>query len=128
MKALSVHPLYATMIAAGEKKIEFRSWKTEFRGPLLICSSQFNDGPYYPRGYALCLANLSDIGGTKGAYQWHLSEVAPVDPFPIKGRQRLFDVPDGNITVLYKGVSNQFLDFDTAYGLWVSRGLCIDAD
>ncbi len=40
MKALSIQPYYATMIALGFKWIELRSWKTDYRGWILICASR----------------------------------------------------------------------------------------
>lgn len=127
MKALSVHPYYATMIAAGEKKVEYRSWKTDYRGLLLICASQFNDGPQFPRGYALCIANLSEITGSPGKYEWHFDGVVQVYPFKVKGKLHLFDVPDEKITVLYEaGKKDVFLDFDTAYDMWCESGICSD--
>jgi len=36
MKVLSLIQPWASLIALGEKKIETRSWKTDYRGPLLI--------------------------------------------------------------------------------------------
>jgi hypothetical protein len=39
MKALAVRQPYAWLIVAGRKPIENRSWKTEYRGPLLIHSA-----------------------------------------------------------------------------------------
>jgi len=39
MKALSISPEYALEILAGRKTIEYRSWKTNHRGDLLICST-----------------------------------------------------------------------------------------
>lgn len=36
MKALSLIQPWGTLIALGEKKIETRSWKTNYRGPILI--------------------------------------------------------------------------------------------
>lgn len=36
MKVLTLIQPWATLIALGEKKIETRSWKTNYRGPLLI--------------------------------------------------------------------------------------------
>lgn len=125
MKALSIHPYYATMIAAGEKKTEYRSWSTPYRGWLLICSSQFNDGPAYPRGYALCMAHLANITGSKRKYEWHFDAVAQIQPFPVKGKLHLFDV-DQEIAVLYQDGTDDLLDFDTAYTMWVDLGICSD--
>lgn len=36
MKALTIKQPWASLIAWGEKKIETRSWKTSYRGPILI--------------------------------------------------------------------------------------------
>ncbi|SCG82701.1 hypothetical protein DW1_1128 [Proteiniborus sp. DW1] len=40
MKVLSLIQPWATLIALNEKKIETRSWKTNYRGPLLIHASK----------------------------------------------------------------------------------------
>lgn len=39
MKALSVRQPWATLIAIGAKRIETRSWRTRYRGPLAIDAS-----------------------------------------------------------------------------------------
>lgn len=36
MKALTIKQPWASLIALGEKKIETRSWRTKYRGPILI--------------------------------------------------------------------------------------------
>lgn len=43
MKALSVKQPWAGLIALGYKKIECRTWGTNYRGPLLICASKSFD-------------------------------------------------------------------------------------
>ena len=58
MKALSLHPMYAADIATGNKVEEYRTWQTNHRGNLLICASQYNDGWFFPRGYALCVVDV----------------------------------------------------------------------
>jgi hypothetical protein len=50
MKALSVQQPYATLIVAGFKPVEFRSWKTRHRGPLAIHASTL----FPPAARALC--------------------------------------------------------------------------
>lgn len=40
MKALSIRQPWAWLIAAGHKDIENRTWRTSYRGPLLIHASQ----------------------------------------------------------------------------------------
>lgn len=84
MKALSVKQPYADLIACGRKTIETRTWKTNYRGPLLICSSLkchmdeipfeffqyiqtcFSYVPgikklYWKRGFAICKVDLIDV-------------------------------------------------------------------
>lgn len=40
LKALSLWQPWASLIAVGAKTYETRSWKTDYRGPLLICASK----------------------------------------------------------------------------------------
>ena len=40
MKALTLRQPWATLVAIGAKKIETRSWRTKYRGPLLIHASK----------------------------------------------------------------------------------------
>lgn len=40
MKALTLTQPWATLVVAGAKRFETRSWRTEYRGPLLITSSK----------------------------------------------------------------------------------------
>lgn len=43
MKCLSVKQPFADLIVSGKKKIEIRSWKTSYRGELLIHASKMPD-------------------------------------------------------------------------------------
>lgn len=74
MKALSLKQPYAGFVESGEKSIEFCSWKTDYRGPLLICSSgesalakpqdPFECAVYeadFPESMALCVVDLLEI-------------------------------------------------------------------
>lgn len=54
MKAITILQPFATLIASGEKHFETRSWKTDYRGPLLIHAgkgtqymSLCDDEPFY---------------------------------------------------------------------------------
>jgi hypothetical protein len=126
MKAINVQQPFAFEIMSGQKTIEVRTWDTLHRGDLLICSSR---KPAYPQedmeemeddygctflyGHALCIVRVSDIRPMeKGdeekalmdeidpeAFSWVLEDVRPVVPFPLKGKQGLFDVDDSLITV-----------------------------
>ena len=104
MKALSVMPYPADRIASGEKVEEYRSWRTEYRGDLLICASSRNEGPDFVRCHAICVVELYDI--TQRAphdYVWHIRNVRFVEPFPVKGKLHLYDVDDDKIVYLTKG-------------------------
>lgn len=47
MKVLSVRQPYASLIAAGVKRFESRTWSTDYRGPLLIHASSSKIGKSY---------------------------------------------------------------------------------
>lgn len=48
MRVLSIKQPWASMIVRGAKRFEVRSWKTDYRGPLLIhASSAAPSGPQY---------------------------------------------------------------------------------
>lgn len=49
MKAITLNQPYASLIAAGIKTIETRRWRTNHRGPLLICAGK----KAFPRGYSV---------------------------------------------------------------------------
>jgi hypothetical protein len=62
--ALSVKQPWASMITAGRKTIEVRSWSTHYRGPLLIVASkrpvEFDpvSGRKLPVGVALAIVDV----------------------------------------------------------------------
>lgn len=121
MKALSVRQPWANLIASGVKTIEIRTWKTKYRGNLLICASKKIDGAAesaFKRtiyqfelkpsdlGVAVCVANLIDCRRMNrddtqaalcnppdaGAYAWVLEDVKRIKPFHVKGQLGLFEV------------------------------------
>ncbi|WP_283588124.1 ASCH domain-containing protein [Limosilactobacillus viscerum] len=102
MKALSLHPENAAAVAWGDKLVEYRTWQTKYRGPLLICASA-KKTPGFLAGYALCVMNLEEIYQfPDGSFGWRFSPYKTgqsyhVEPFPVKGRQRLFIVSDNLI-------------------------------
>ena len=109
MKALSVKQPWANLIASGQKTIETRLWRTDYRGQLLICSSR--NPAIYPAGFALCTVELVDCRMMRkadevaaccpiygGAYAWVLQNIQriPVDRiFPVRGQLRIFEVSYG---------------------------------
>lgn len=103
MKALSVKQPWANMIASGQKTIETRTWKTVYRGPLLIVSAKTPD--IAPAGQALAIAELVDCrpmsvldesaarcSNYEGAFAWVLKNIRSIPPFPVSGQPALFDV------------------------------------
>jgi hypothetical protein len=104
MRAISIHNPWATLIATGKKTLEIRSWKTSYRGDLLIVSTQRKYADY-PRGVALCIVRLADVRefvpADAGAahivflpecFAWVLDDVRPIAPFPVKGQQGFYNV------------------------------------
>jgi hypothetical protein len=103
MKGLSVRQPWANLIAAGEKTIETRKWRTDYRGLLLIVSPK--TPPIAPAGFALALAELVDCRPmTKadelaarcqlydGAFAWVLTGIRRIVPLPVRASVGIFDV------------------------------------
>ena len=117
MKALSIVEPYASLIRNGDKHIETRSWKTNYRGPIMIHASSTKtgywakrcDSPY--RGCIICRADLVDciemtdefiesvdrfersVGEYQvGRYAWVLDNVVPVEPVKHRGALGLWEV------------------------------------
>lgn len=127
MKAISIRQPWAGLIATRIKTIETRTWKTNFRGDILICASlkhQAHVGHLADRhlltsnvnfeyGKAICVASLIDIHWMdwreesaaclpvyEGAYSWVLDNIRPIKPFQVKGRLGLFEVDDSLIQII----------------------------
>lgn len=60
MKALCIRQPWASMIARGEKTIETRTWKTNYRGDLLIIASKAPKFQGLPSGEAIAIVKLVD--------------------------------------------------------------------
>lgn len=108
MKALSVRGDYVMDMITGKKKIEYRTWSTKYRGPLLMCSTARKVAGSAP-GYAICIVNLYNIEYSEldDLYYWHIKDVRVIKPIHIKGQLKLFNVPDKLIKVISK---DQFED------------------
>lgn len=87
VKALTLHQPWATLVALGEKRVETRSWATNYRGPLLIHAGakmskwdelDCHDQPIFeallrhdvwpkdlPLGAILCVTSIIGIGHTE---------------------------------------------------------------
>ena len=103
MKALSVKEPWAGLIRSGKKTIETRTWKTHYRGPLLICASATPKTML--SGNAVCIVELVDCRVMEksdedaacceiypDAYAWVLRDIQPIEPFPVKGQLQIFEV------------------------------------
>ena len=70
MKVLTIKQPYATLIAEGIKKYEFRTWKTKYRGEILIHAGKGTDQKamekykylnlVYPTGCIIAKATITD--------------------------------------------------------------------
>ena len=90
MKAISLWQPCASLMAAGIKTIETRSWSTSYRGPLLICAAKHTEWDTflyrhvktspeivaflkshaggYPEGVALAVVDLYDVNRTEATF------------------------------------------------------------
>lgn len=95
MKALSVRGDYIMDMIAGKKKIEYRTWKTNYRGSLLMCSTAKKVAGAAP-GYAICVVNLKSIQyfPFEDLYYWNIELVDVIKPIHVKGQLKLFNVDD----------------------------------
>lgn len=125
MKALSVRPEWAMPILQGLKTVECRSWKTDYRGDLLICSSSRKTSGAIA-GKALCVVNLCRIepfnkSHLKAAYMdgfdcpvdsyaWIFDALYFIKPFDVKGKLHLYDVPDSLIEYQTTESPRDFID------------------
>lgn len=100
MKALSIHGNYIMDIINGNKTIEYRTWTTNYRGPLLLCAS----AKKYPNsiyGHAVCVAMIRDIEWNEEdqLYYWHIEPFKKggsylIEPIKVKGQLKLYNVDD----------------------------------
>ena len=109
MKALSVHPYYALAIAEGCKPIECRTWSTDYRGDILICSTAKKSKGSIP-AHALCIVELYDIVPFEkkhlkdalmkpaefqtGCFAWKIRNNRIITPIPVKGALSLWEFKD----------------------------------
>ena len=88
IRCLSVKQPYASAIASGEKKIEYRRWSTEYSGDILIHASKVDAEPCppdLPRGVSLCIVELYDVQGDEGDYEWMIRNPRMVKQCPFIG-------------------------------------------
>jgi hypothetical protein len=116
MKALTIKQPWAYLVVTGAKPIENRTWRTSWRGPLLIHASKVIDedgfadaeallGRAIPRhrlalGAAIGVVTLVDVlqesrsKWFKGPFGWQLAEPRQfAEPIPCAGRLMLWEPP-----------------------------------
>ena len=116
MRAISVKQPWAHWIWTGIKGIETRTWKTDYRGDILIVSSKVADEAALRTdlgissepmlyGLALCVVDivachpmredeveLAMCERYEKAYSWVLENIRQVEPFPVKGQLGIYRV------------------------------------
>jgi hypothetical protein len=109
--ALSLHQPWANLISSGRKTIETRRWQTRYRGELLLCASKLPN--IAPSGCAVCLVELVDCRPMQAedwsaacievyapAFGWHLRNIRPVVPVPIRGALGIFSIEIPELSLL----------------------------
>lgn len=115
LRALSIRQPWAWAIAAGHKRVENRSWRVSYRGPLAIHAARVLEAQAYARcerlagrrvpsnlalGAIVAVAHLVDIvmrsddPWFEGPWGWVLDDVMPICPVMCPGQQQLFTLPD----------------------------------
>ena len=142
MKALSLLPEWAHFVWTGEKTIECRSWKTDYRGDILICASS-RKLKGFVSGYAMVVVELLDIVPFQKkhlqaammeempdipCYAWILGDTKEIIPFEQKGKLHLFDVKDEKIQYLYAKTDEEAeANFEKYFKpLYEAAGMCFD--
>lgn len=92
MKVITVKQPYATLIAEGLKKYEFRTWNTKYRGDILIHAGKtvdkkaierFKDYNFeYPTGCIIAKAKITDVEYVDDEF---VNKVGPTNPLVYKG-------------------------------------------
>ncbi len=123
MKALTLAPDWGMLMLQGEKTIEYRTWKTNYRGDILICTSAKHIRGCIS-GHALLIAKLIDCVPFESkhldaaamdempdsGYAWILDDFRMIQPFPVKGRLGLFDVTNPDIKIIPEDISDDEAD------------------
>ena len=92
MKVITIKQPWATLIAKGYKEYEFRTWRTKYRGDILIHAGKGIDkeavkrfeeyGLEYPQGKIIAKATLSDCVEVNDEFR---KKVIPKNPLVYRG-------------------------------------------
>ena len=111
MKAISIQNPWAHLILTGQKTVECRTWRTNYRGNLLICSSANPKIDGMVSGHAVCIVRLDKIEpfgpehvkpacldcNQPDTYAWHFTDLRLIKPFKVKGKLNFYYVDDDKI-------------------------------
>lgn len=121
MKTLALRQPWATYVAEGTKTVEVRTWRTHYRGPLLIVASgkplELADeaGQLWrlPTRVQVCIVDLLDarpmtpadeplahVPCAHGLWAWHVANPRHVRPVPHRGRLNLYHTDPDSIIML----------------------------
>ena len=105
VKAISVQQPHADNLVDGPKKMEVRSWRTHYRGPLLVCAGARPVLPGRLSRHAIGIVNVVDCRRMKpedaepamtdyepDLWVWIVAEARRIDAFPVKGKLGFFEV------------------------------------
>lgn len=116
-RILTVRQPWASLIAAGAKTVEVRSWGTSYRGPVAILAGLGRDAEAgrdeYPAGRLLAVVDIVDVRPlvpedrsatglsaerfadalAAGCYAWALSPPRPCAPVAMRGTLGLIKAP-----------------------------------
>ena len=100
----------------GEKNVEYRTWKTDYRGDILLAAC----ATPYTHGFVACVANLKDIkyDNTEKIYAWVLDDIRVVKPIKVVGKVRLFDT---DIEQYEELDSDEAVDAAYAEATWIEK-------
>jgi hypothetical protein len=117
-KAISLKQPWANLVAEGKKTIETRKWSTQYRGDIVICSSQ--SPAIEPAGYALCVAELYDCRPMRQedeakaciklyprAQSWFLRNIRPIRPIKVKGSLGVYPLRLPSFTYIKMAVASR---------------------
>lgn len=114
LTAISIKQPFAHLIKAGLKTVECRSWKTSYRGQLLVCAGKKLHqlrpvgAELLPLGVSLCVVELADIRPMteqdarlacldwnpelSEKFAWVIRNPRPVKQVPVVGKLGLFQI------------------------------------
>lgn len=105
MKAIVVRQPWASLIAAGIKRVEIRTRRISYRGDLLIVAGKHGGPrPGQPTGVSVAIVRIQDcrtfepqdatdalIAWRPGLWCWLLADIRACERVPVRGKPGLFD-------------------------------------